>query len=85
MNQDEDLLNESKLDNRGLLILMNERWRNMDVTIKEANALQSVFHKEFIDLKIEVERLKTTGRIYTSIIAFAASIAASIVTALIIK
>lgn len=85
MNQEDDLLNESKLDNRGLLILMNERWRNMDVTIKEANALQGVFHKEFIDLKIEVERLKTTGRIYTSIIAFVASIVASIVTALILK
>jgi hypothetical protein len=85
VNQDEDLLNESKLDNRGLLILMNERWRNMDVSIKESNALQSVLHKEFIDLKIEVERIKTTGRIYTSIIAFVASIAGAIITALILR
>jgi len=85
MSQDDDFFNENKLDNRGLLILLNERYRNMDLNIKEFNSLQTDFHKEFIKLKIEVERLKTTGRIYTSVVAFLAGIGASIITALILR
>jgi len=85
MSQDDDFLNETKLDNRGLLILLNERYRNLDIGIEKITLLQSTFQKDFTDLKIEVEKMKTTGKIYTAIIAFAAGIAASIFTALILK
>jgi hypothetical protein len=86
MNQEpEDSFNENKLVNRDLLILLNERYRNLDISIEKMLSLQSVFQEKFTDLKIDVERLKTTGKIYTAIIAFIAGIAASIVTALIMR
>ena len=81
----EDAFNENKLVNRDLLILLNERYRNLDIGIEKMVNQQSVFQKEFIDLKIDVERIKTTGRIYTAIVAFVAGIAASVITALIMK
>lgn len=85
MGHEDDLVNEGKLDNRGLLILLNERYRNLDRGIRELNIQQSNYQKDFMDLKIEVNTLKTTGRIYTSIVAFMAGIAASIITAFILK
>lgn len=85
MPHEDDLVNEGKLDNRGLLILLNERYRNLDIGIRELNIQQSAYQKEFMDLKIEVNTLKTTGRIYTSIVAFLAGIGASIITAFILK
>lgn len=82
---EDDSFQENKLDNRGLLILLNERYRNLDSGIKQLAILQSSFQKEFVALQMEVERLKTTGRIYTGIIAFSSGIAASIFTALILR
>lgn len=85
MNEDQDYMSEGKLDNRGLLILLNERYRNLDIGIEKITLLQSTFQKDFTDLKIEVEKMKTTGKIYTAIIAFASGIAASIFTALLLR
>ena len=81
----EDSFNETKLGNRDLMILLNERYRNLDISINKMTLLQSAYQKDFFDLKIDVERIKTTGRIYTAIVAFVAGIAASVVTALIMK
>jgi hypothetical protein len=83
--EQEDSFSENKLVNRDLLILLNERYRNLDISVEKMVTNQSVFQKEFYDLKIDVERIKTTGRIYTAIIAFVAGIAASIITALILR
>lgn len=85
MSQEDDAFNEGKLVNRDLLILLNERYRNLDISVEKMVSNQSAFQKEFYDLKIDVEKIKTTGRIYTAIIAFLAGIAASIITAIILR
>lgn len=83
--EQDDNFSENKLVNRDLLILLNERYRNLDAGIEKIVSQQLIFQKEFIDLKIDVERIKTTGRIYTAFIAFFAGILASVITALILK
>lgn len=83
--EQEESFSEGKLVNRDLLILLNERYRNLDISIEKMVSQQSTFQKDFIDLKIEVERIKTTGRIYTSIIAFISGIGASVLTSLILR
>lgn len=75
----------NRLSIRDMLMLLNERYRVLSQDIIANNSKMDSYIREQNNMRLDMERIKTSMKIYIAIAVFLASVAASIITSLIIK
>ena len=80
-----DDLDLKQLTNRDMLLLLNERYGNLQKEIGSYNNRIDTLTHKFNDLQLEMVKQKTKMQVWGTVIAFIAATAASVVTALIVK
>lgn len=80
-----DDLDLQKLSNRDMLLLLNERYGNLQKEFGTYNNRIDDLSKQLNKQEIEMVKLKTKMQVWGTVIAFVAATASSILTALITK
>lgn len=85
MEDMKDDLDLQKLSNRDMLLLLNERYGNLQKEFGTYNNRIDDLSKQLNKQEIEMVKLKTKMQVWGTVIAFVAATASSILTALITK
>ena len=80
MEQMDELMDTSRLSQKELLILLNERYGRIEKQITDYSREVRTNYKEFNDLKLEVEKIKIQLKVWSAIMAGAAAVIASLLT-----